>query len=528
MIMKRRRQKARVLAIITIFLLTTSLFCVFAKEADENGDGKQPAKSDSKELQINGVDDLDGKVIGVQLGTTGATYASDYEGDEAGTKVEQFNKGADAIQALKQGKIDCVIIDEEPAKAFVDKNSDLTILSEMFVLEDYAICVAKGNNTLRKAIDSALEQMKQDGTLASIIDNYIGDNTGKTPYTSPEHVENGNGTLVMATNVAFPPYEFYQDGTAVGIDVDLAKAIADRLGMKLTIQDVEFDSIITAVQSGKADIGIAGMTVTEDRLKNIDFTQSYTTSKQVIIVRNDTTKEADASAVSKKLTFGEKLHQNFVEDARWKYLAKGFGNTLIITFFAALIGILLGFLVGVIRVTHDKNGTLTIINWICKLYLTVVRGTPMMVQLLIIYYVIFASMNMNKVVVAIIAFGINSGAYVAEVVRSGIMSIDNGQIEAGQSLGLSFSQTMTLIVLPQGFKNVLPALGNEFISLLKETSISGYIGLMDLTRGGDIIRSATWEAFIPLVAVALIYLVLVMLLSAGVNHLERRLKRDER
>lgn len=361
--MKRHRQKARILAIVTIFLLTTSLFSIFARGADENdASSKDISKSDSNELQINGVDDLDGKVIGVQLGTTGATYASDYEGDEAGTKVEQFNKGADAIQALKQGKIDCVIIDEEPAKAFVNKNTDLTILSEMFALEDYAICVAKGNDTLRKSIDSVLEQMKEDGTLASIIDNYIGDNAGETPYSSPKDVDDSNGTLVMATNVAFPPYEFYQDGAAVGIDVDLAKAIADRLGMKLTIQDVEFDSIITAVQSGKADIGIAGMTVTEDRLKNIDFTQSYTTSKQVIIVRNDSTVEADDSAASRKLTFSEKLYQNFVEDARWKYLAKGFGNTLIITFFAALIGIMLGFLVGVIRVTHDKNGTLTIIN----------------------------------------------------------------------------------------------------------------------------------------------------------------------
>lgn len=523
--MRNNRRKAAILAILAIFLLTTSMFSAFAKDADSSKGSKG---KDSKEVQINGVDDLDGRVIGVQLGTTGDTYVSDYEGDEAGTKIERFNKGADAIQALKQSKVDCVIIDEQPAKAFAEKNGDLKILDEAFTLEDYAICVAKGNDDLRESIDSILQELKEDGTLTSIINNYIGEDAGKTPYTSPKDVKRNKGTLVMATNAAFPPYEYYKAGEIVGIDADLATAIADRLGMKLTIQDVEFDSIITAVQSKKADIGIAGMTVTEDRLKNIDFTQSYTTSKQVIIVRNDSNAQANASNAGKKLTFKEKLYQNCVEDARWKYLAKGFVNTLIITFFAAIIGIILGFLIGVIRVTHDKNGTLGVLNWICKIYLTVVRGTPMMVQLLIIYYVIFASMNMNKVLVAIIAFGLNSGAYVAEVVRSGIMSIDNGQMEAGQSLGLSFSQTMTLIVLPQGFKNVLPALGNEFISLLKETSISGYIGLMDLTRGGDIIRSTTWEAFIPLVAVAIIYLILVMLLSSGVNHLERRLKRDER
>lgn len=168
------------------------------------------------------------------------------------------------------------------------------------------------------------------------------------------------------------------------------------------------------------------------------------------------------------------------------------------------------------------------LNAICNIYLTVIRGTPTMVQLLIMYYVIFASSNLNKVVVAFLAFGINSGAYVAEIVRSGIMSIDRGQLEAGRSLGFSYASTMWYIIMPQAFKNVLPALANEFIVLLKETSICGYIGLMDLTRGGDIIRSRTYNAFMPLLAVALIYLILVMILSALVRQLERRLRSSER
>ena len=169
-----------------------------------------------------------------------------------------------------------------------------------------------------------------------------------------------------------------------------------------------------------------------------------------------------------------------------------------------------------------------ILNFFCRIYLTVIRGTPAMVQLLIVYYVIFSSVAIDKTVTAVIAFGLNSAAYVAEIIRSGIMSIDEGQTEAGRSLGLNFSQTMRLIILPQAFKNVLPALGNEFIVLLKETSISGYIGLIDLTRGGDIIRSQTYEALFPLLAVAAIYLVLVMVLSWLVDRLERRLRVSER
>ena len=181
-----------------------------------------------------------------------------------------------------------------------------------------------------------------------------------------------------------------------------------------------------------------------------------------------------------------------------------------------------------IRSTYDQTGKMKFLNAICNIYLTVIRGTPTMVQLLIMYYVIFASSNLNKVVVAFLAFGINSGAYVAEIVRSGIMSIDRGQLEAGRSLGFSYASTMWYIIMPQAFKNVLPALANEFIVLLKETSICGYIGLMDLTRGGDIIRSRTYNAFMPLLAVALIYLILVMILSALVRQLERRLRNSER
>ena len=226
--------------------------------------------------------------------------------------------------------------------------------------------------------------------------------------------------------------------------------------------------------------------------------------------------------------FKESFYQNFIEKDRWQYLLTGLENTLLITIFAVLIGVAIGFLVAIIRASHDKNGSLKILNFICRVYLTVIRGTPTMIQLMITYYIIFASVNVSKIFVAVCAFGINSGAYVAEIVRSGIMSLDQGQFAAGRSLGFNYVQTMRLIILPQAFKNVLPALGNEMIVLLKETSISGYVGTMDLTKGGDIIRSTTYEAYLPLFGVAAIYLVIVMLMTAGVNRLERKLRTNER
>lgn len=218
---------------------------------------------------------------------------------------------------------------------------------------------------------------------------------------------------------------------------------------------------------------------------------------------------------------------NFIEDNRWKYIVDGLKITLIVTIFAVLIGVLLGFLIAIVRTTHDKTGKLKILNAICKVYLTVIRGTPVVVQLMIIYFIIFGSVDISKVLVAIIAFGINSGAYVAEIFRSGIMSIDNGQFEAGRSLGFNYAQTMMHIIMPQAFKNVLPTLCNEFISLLKETSVSGYIALQDLTKGGDIIRSRTYDAFMPLIAVALIYLAMVMIFTKLVSLLERRLRNSD-
>ncbi len=236
------------------------------------------------------------------------------------------------------------------------------------------------------------------------------------------------------------------------------------------------------------------------------------------------------------MSLKEKFIFNFIQDDRWKYIADGLVVTLQVTFFAVLLGIAMGIIIAIIRSTYDKNSSsmrgfskfiLTVMNLLCKIYLTVIRGTPVVVQLMIMYFVILVSSN-NQVLVAVLAFGLNSGAYVAEIFRSGIMSIDEGQFEAGRSLGFNYVQTMQYIIIPQAFKNVLPALANEFIVLLKETSVVGYVGLQDLTKGGDIIRSRTYEAFMPLIGVAVIYLVMVMFFTYLVGILERRLRNSER
>lgn len=499
--------------------------------------------------------------------------------------------------------------------------------------------------------------------------------------------------LTMICEATFPPYEYHVRDGIDGIDPALASVLARCLGRPLEVQDMAFDAVIPAVATGKADVGASGLTVTEERRRQVLFSSPYVEAAQVAVVRKESplrspkelkgvrigvqsgstgdlfvtrtfgeperfqnvifaitavrTGKVEAAVVDRQpaevfvsrtpglrlvsepvvretyaLAFAkdntrlcaqasaiidamrasgalgrltaryeeamqrQKAHDpkalreridvsdiveevasdpalrarlaaiaadktlsgdaemgvirrvlsaweglcrsvrtNFVEGQRWRYLLDGFLTTLEISFFAVLIGLVIGFAVAVVRATHDTVGGLTALNTFCRIYLTVIRGTPVVVQLLIIYFVIFGSVNVSKVLVAVVAFGLNSGAYVSEIIRAGIMSIDKGQAEAGRSLGLGYLRTMGHIVLPQAFRNVLPALGNEFIVLLKETSVAGYIALMDLTKAGDIIRSQTYTAFLPLLAVAAIYLAVVSLFTFLLGMLERRLKR---
>ena len=448
--------KKKVLSVLLATACVVSMAACGGSSSDDSSKettGKEETTEETAAIESR--DDLEGKKIGVQQGTTGDLAVTDEFGDES---VERYNKGFEAVQALTQGKIDAVVIDDLPAQEFVKQSEGLKILDGAYSEEEYALCFEKENQELCDQFNDVIQELKDDGTFEQIANSYIGDSAGENYYESPEDVDRSNGTLVMATNAEFPPYEYYEGEDIVGLDADFAQAIADKLGMDLKIEDMAFDSIIPAVTSGKADFGASGMTV---------------------------------------------------------------------TFLAVLIGILLGLFVAIVRSTYDKTHKLKILNFICNIYITVIRGTPVVVQLLIIYFVVFASMDVSKVFVAVMAFGMNSGAYVAEIFRSGIMSIDQGQFEAGRSLGFNYAQTMVHIIMPQAFKNVLPALGNEFIVLLKETSVAGYIALQDLTKGGDIIRSRTYDAFMPLIAVALIYLVMVMIFTKLVALLERRLRNSD-
>ncbi len=444
--------------------------------------------------------------------------------------------------------------------------------------------------------------------------------------------------LVLATEAGFAPYEYYDNGEIVGVDIDIAKEIAKELNVDIVIKDVAFDSIISEIKTDKSDIGAAGISYTEERAKEVDFTIDYMDSKQIIITKQGSNltnldnignakiavqlgsvadsyltenypgaqiirekkflaaiqdlkdskvdcvamdeipaKELvtsdlvileeplvtdhygmivkkgntellnSANKVIQKLKddgtidsimlkhmgvkkevktkngIYDKFYYSVIYDGRYKYILTGLEHTLIIALGAVALGVLFGGLTAIFRNIYDNTKKFKLLNLLAKTYVTVIRGTPSILQLMIIYYVIFKATNVNIVLVGILSFGINSGAYVAEVIRAGINSVDKGQVEAGYALGLKYSQVMRKIVIPEALKNILPALGNEFITLVKETSIGAYIGIVELTKASDIIASRTYDYFFPLIIIALIYLAITLALTKLFNIMEVKL-----
>ena len=490
-----------------VALFVTSLFSLTA------------CNSESNINRVESIEDLCHARVGVQIGTTTEIAINEYLTQHKCPVAERYNNSPDAIAALNQGKLDAVVLDELPARKFVSDNANLRILDTPFNTESYAAILPKGQENLLNEFNSAIDEIVKEGIYDKLYDTYVS-KTGNYHYT-PKTTEGQE--LIIATSPDFPPYEFYQNNEITGIEMEIAAIIADRLHMKLKIESMEFDSIINAVSTGKVHAGFSGFSKTEERAKVINFTHDICTSTILVVIP---TEEALNSMENQSLT--NRLYNNFIKEDRWKLLVNGLCITIVISVFAALLGLCGGTVMAIIRVLHAKTGRFKILNLLIKLYVNIIRGTPVMVQLLIIYYVIFASVDINKILVAIIAFGLNSMAYTTEIIRSGMLAIPAGQFEAGYSLGLRPFTVMKHIIIPQAFKNVLPALANEGISLIKETSICGYIGLMDLTRGGVVIRNTTFEAFLPLLAVALIYLLIIGTLSAGVAHLERRMKKNER
>lgn len=437
---------------------------------------------------------------------TGGLYEVELQKRFPNAEILQFNAQPDLAVALSEGKIDAFTCPISSAKDFMSVDNTLTYLDEVFMKIPYGFAFRKadGKNELRDQLNEYLSRIQSDGTYDEVVKIWFGDDESKKTVTMPE---GGSRELRYITASTMQPYSYIKDGKNAGLEVDIISRFCREYGYGLKIDNADFGSLIAGVSSGSYDIASGTIMITEERAQSVDFSDVYYTTDAVAVVR----KESSGSSVSEK-SFWEELkssfNKNFVREDRWKLILQGIGTTCLITLLSVLFGTVLAFLVCMFRRTGSR-----LANIISNIYVKLLQGTPMVVLLMILYYVIFGRSGLSAVWVAVIGFTLNFGAYTSEIMRSGIDSIDGGQREAALALGYTENRAFFKFIFPQAALRQFPVYRGEVITLLKSTSVVGYIAIQDVTKMSDIIRSRTYEAFFPLIVTAVIYFILAWILS---------------
>lgn len=437
---------------------------------------------------------------------TGGLYEVELQKRFPNAEILQFNAQPDLAVALSEGKIDAFTCPISSAKDFMSVDNTLTYLDEVFMKIPYGFAFRKadGKNELRDQLNEYLSRIQSDGTYDEVVKIWFGDDESKKTVTMPE---GGSRELRYITASTMQPYSYIKDGKNAGLEVDIISRFCREYGYGLKIDNADFGSLIAGVSSGSYDIASGTIMITEERAQSVDFSDVYYTTDAVAVVR----KESSGSSVSEK-SFWEELkssfNKNFVREDRWKLILQGIGTTCLITLLSVLFGTVLAFMVCMFRRTGSR-----LANIISNIYVKLLQGTPMVVLLMILYYVIFGRSGLSAVWVAVIGFTLNFGAYTSEIMRSGIDSIDGGQREAALALGYTENRAFFKFIFPQAALRQFPVYRGEVITLLKSTSVVGYIAIQDVTKMSDIIRSRTYEAFFPLIVTAVIYFILAWILS---------------
>ncbi len=479
--------------------------------------GAQESPSGSAAPGIAGIQELNGKRIAVLTGSAGDLAARRHFPKAL---FQDFTASADAGLAVKTGKVDAFVYDKSVLLNLVRSNPELVILDEAVDKLEVAATLRKDNHRLLAEINLALRELKDDGTLRRLRTTWV-DTPYATPPPLPAATTAGSAPpLRMGTSANFEPFSFHASDGLTGLDIALGRLLGARLGRSVDVIDMNFDALIPALQAGKIDFALANFNVTEERKKLIAYSLPYIENDISALVRRNTPAapppDGDRPA-SFLARVADSFHSNIIKEKRYLLLWDGLKTTAVISIFATLFGTLLGGLVCFMRLSKRRALELP-----ARFFIAILRGMPVLVLLMLIFYVVFASVQIDPVLVAVIAFGMNFAAYAAEIFRSGIEGIERGQSEAGIALGFTRTATFIHIILPQMLGRILPVYKGEFISLVKMTSIVGYIAVQDLTKASDIIRSRTFDAFFPLVMVALLYFLVSWTLMQSLDYLERR------
>ncbi|MCK9202924.1 MAG: ABC transporter substrate-binding protein/permease [Bacteroidales bacterium] len=475
-------------------------------------------------MALKSIKDIRNKRIGVLLGSIHDAYAIKTFPDAT---ILQFQTVSDLLFAINSGKTDVGFFDQTSLKDIFSKNQELGILTENLFSVPIAAGFNKEDVNLREQFNKFLKEIRGNGIYKDMCDRWM----VKGVMEMPEIKDNAvNGTL--RTGVVSDlgmPFTILKDGHLVGFDIELATRFAAYVGKEYVPVDMPFGSLLAAISTNKIDLITSSLMITDERKKQIDFSDPYYESGVSIIAKKtnldpsvlkkySAANGTDAGSSVKKsfwTKISDSFYSNIILEKRYLHIIDGLRVTLLITILAAVLGTMIGGLICFMRMSRDK-----IMSGFAKGYISLLRGTPVLVLLMIIYYIVFASVNINPVIVAILAFGLNFGAYVSEMFRTGIESIDKGQREAAIAGGFTKVQAFLHIILPQALRRALPIYKGEFISLLKMTSIVGYIAVQDLTKAGDIIRSRTFDAFFPLIMIAVLYLLIAWSLTWALGRIE--------
>lgn len=463
------------------------------------------------ETVITKIDDAKESKIGVMTGSTGEMVAV---AKFPKAEIKRFDEAPDAVTAMKAGQIDAMITADSTASQIIKLNAELHQLPDNIQHEDLAIALKKNNKRLLVSLNKIIGELHNDGTLAEMKTRWL--KADLSPYEEQAITLPQEGQpLKVGICATLEPFCFINEhGEISGHDGELSRIIAAKLNRPIKFYTMKFMALIPALQSGKVDLIISNMTATDERRKSVDFTQAYYIDSQVMLVRKQPATSAVAIPFFKDIA--NSFHSNIIHEQRYLLLWDGLKNTVLISIWSTIMGTLLGAVICFMRMSHKLS-----LNIPAKIYISILRGTPVLVLLMLTFYVVFASVDINPVIVAIIAFGLNFAAYAAEIFRTGIEGVDKGQSEAGISMGFSKLKTFIYIVLPQTVRRILPVYKGEFISLVKMTSIVGYVAVQDLTKASDIIRSRTFDAFFPLVMIAILYFLISWVLIQSLEYVER-------
>ena len=469
-----------------------------------------------------------GKVVGVQ---TGASFDQAVAELLPEAQLAYYNGKADLVAALTGNKVDAFVVDEPVAQLLMREDDRLTSLPDYLEKYEFAFVFPKNEagEALRTQYNAFLEKLGKE-KLEALEQKWFGEDEAAKTMPDPASLPAPNGTLRLATESGYAPFEYVRDGRVVGYDMEIAALFCEEDGYGLEIVDMNFDAVLPAVQTGKCDFAAAGISFTPERAESVSFSDpNYTGGTVLVTLKTQAAAFQEETPTEKKpegsfwSSLSSSFEKTFLRESRWKLFLEGIGTTLLITVLSILFGTALGFLVFMLC----RNGN-PLANGVTRFSVWLVTGTPMVVLLMILYYIVFGSVAVSGIAVAVIGFTLTFGAAVLGLLWMGVGTVDRGQYEAAYALGHSSRHTFFRIILPQAIPHVLPAYQGEIVGLIKSTAIVGYIAVQDLTKMGDIVRSRTYEAFFPLIAITVIYFLLEGLFSIAVSRIRIRIDPKKR